>query len=297
MKEIAIIGPTASGKSDLAIEVAKECNAIILSLDSLSIYKEIDIVSAKPSKDELKQIKHFGINEIYPNEHFSVDIFIKIYKKAKEYAKKYGKNLIIVGGSSFYLKTLIEGISPLPNISQEIKEKVKYILKDLKSAYELLKDIDEKFAKKISSYDKYRIQKALEIYFSTNLPPSIYFIKNPKKPIIKNLDIYEIGIDRDKLKENILKRTKKMLDLGLIDEIAYLEKKYGRDLNPMKAIGIKETLFYLDGFIDKDELIKKISLNTYHLAKRQITFNKTQFTKKIVENKERLRDTILKNFC
>jgi len=293
MKEIAIIGPTASGKSDLALDIAKNSPSFILSLDSLSIYKEIDIVSAKPTKVELKEVKHFGINEIYPNEYFSVDIFIDIYKKAKTQALNYDKNLIIVGGTSFYLKVLIEGISKIPNFKEETIFNVKDILRDLKSAYNILEKIDSLTAKKIDPNDRYRIEKALLIYFETNEPPSLYFQKNPKKPIIRNIPIYEIYINRDELKEKIKKRTIKMIDMGLIDEIAYLEKKYGRDLNPMKAIGIKETLEYLDAKLDLDELIEKITINTYHLAKRQQTFNKTQFKEKIVEEKEKLREIIL----
>ncbi|HFB53666.1 MAG TPA: tRNA (adenosine(37)-N6)-dimethylallyltransferase MiaA, partial [Sulfurimonas autotrophica] len=109
MKQLAIIGPTASGKSDLAIKIAKQMNAYILSIDSLSIYKEIDIVSAKPSREELEEVEHFGINEIYPNEHFSVEIFIKLYEDVVQRCKKEEKNLIIVGGTSFYLKSLLDG--------------------------------------------------------------------------------------------------------------------------------------------------------------------------------------------
>ena len=115
----AIIGPTASGKSDLAISLAKKLNYEILSLDSLSIYKEIDIASAKPSKKELKEIKHYGVDEIYPNEKFDVTKFIEIYKKIPH------KNIIIVGGTSFYLKAMIDGISKMPNITEEIKKEAK----------------------------------------------------------------------------------------------------------------------------------------------------------------------------
>ena len=105
-KIFAIVGPTASGKSDLALSLAQKLNSIILSVDSLAVYKEIDIASAKPSKEELSKIKHFGIDELYPNEKFSVIKFIEIFKNAKEYAKKHNKSLIIVGGTSFYLKVL-----------------------------------------------------------------------------------------------------------------------------------------------------------------------------------------------
>jgi len=102
IKQLAIIGPTASGKSDLAIKVALKINAYILSIDSLSIYKEIDIVSAKPSKEELESVKHFGINVLYPDKYFSVDIFKNLYKEVLEKCKKDSKNLVIVGGTSFY---------------------------------------------------------------------------------------------------------------------------------------------------------------------------------------------------
>ena len=292
MNEIAIIGPTASGKSSLAIELAKKCNAFILSLDSLAIYKEADIVSAKPSKEELKEVLHFGIDEKYINEHFNVDMYIDLYKKAKECSIKNNKNLIIVGGTSFYLKTLIEGISPVPNVKEETIKEVENILLDLDKAYRLLEDVDKEYAKKISPKDRYRIEKALLIYFSTKTSPTIYFKQNPKKPIIQNLKIYEIDIDRAILKEKIFKRTKEMLKFGLIDEIAYLEKKYSRAPKPMNAIGIKETLKYLDGKINIDELIEEISINTLHLAKRQQTFNRTQFQQKISAEIQKLYEII-----
>ncbi len=297
MKQLAIIGPTASGKSNLALKIAQECDAYILSLDSLSVYKEIDIVSAKPSKQELKKILHFGIDELYPNEYFSVEVFINIYKKAKDRALKEKKNLIIVGGTSFYLKTLIEGISIFPNIDKNTIIETKKILQNLAEAYNLLKKIDPIYAQKISSSDRYRIEKALLIYFSSNLPPSDYFMYNPKKPIIKNLKIYEIDIDRINLRRKIEDRTKKMIESGLIDEVAYLEKKYTREPNPMKAIGIKETIEYLDGKYDKEKLLEKICINTVRLAKRQQTFNRTQFTNKLSGSIDKIYEKIVSDLC
>ena len=262
----AIIGPTASGKSDLAISLAKKLNYEILSLDSLSIYKEIDIASAKPSKKELKEIKHYGVDEIYPNEKFDVTKFIEIYKKIPH------KNIIIVGGTSFYLKAMIDGISKMPNITEEIKKEAK------KLNYEFLKKIDPIFASKISQNDSYRIQKGIEIFLATNLPPTQYFKQNPKIAILKNIPIFEIDIDRNTLREKIRKRTEKMFQMGLIDEVAYLEHKYkDRRLPALKAIGIKEVLDYFNGKYSKEVLKEKIITNTARLAKRQQTFNKTQF--------------------
>jgi len=263
----AIIGPTASGKSNLAIKLAKKLKYEILSLDSLSIYKEIDIASAKPSKEELKEVKHYGVDEIYPNEKFDVTKFIEIYKKIPH------KNIIIVGGTGFYLKAMITGISPMPTINEEIKKEAK------KFTYQELLNIDKEFAKKIYPNDTYRITKGAEIYLATNLPPSEYFKQNPPKPILKNIPIFEIDINRTLLKTTIIKRTKKMFESGLIDEVAYLEAKYkDRRLPALKAIGIKEVLDYFNGvYNNKEKLFEKIVTNTARLAKRQQIFNKTQF--------------------
>lgn len=278
MKQLAIIGPTASGKSDLAIKIAKKTDSYILSIDSLSIYKEIDIVSAKPSKDELNEVKHFGIDLLNPDEYFSVDIFINLYKEVIDTCKRDNKNLIIVGGTSFYLKSLIQGLSNIPKITKETSLHVKAKLNNLQNCYELLSSLDEEYMKNISPNDRYRIEKALLIYEASKLTPSEWFIQNPPKPVIKNLDIYNIDVDRDILRDRIKKRTYKMLESGLIDEVCRLEKKYTRLPHSMNSIGIIEVLEYLDAKVSKDEMLENISIHTAQLAKRQQTFNRTQFS-------------------
>ena len=277
IQQLAIIGSTASGKSDLAIKVAKKTNSYILSIDSLSIFKEIDIVSAKPSLDELSMVKHFGIDEIYPDEYFSVDIFIDLYKKVYKKCQEDSKNLVIVGGTSFYLKSLLDGLSIIPTITNDISKKVEQRLQNLDECYKFLTNIDAKYMQKISSNDKYRMEKALLIYEASNLSPSQWFKQNPPKPIIKNLPIFNIDTNRDILRKRIELRTSKMLDMGLIDEVCYLEQKYTREPNCMGAIGIVEVLEYLDGKITVDTMLKNISTHTAQLAKRQQTFNKNQF--------------------
>ena len=285
----AIVGPTASGKSDLALDLAQKLDSVILSVDSLAVFKEIDIASAKPSKQELATVKHFGIDELLPNEKFSVIEFLEHFKKAKNYAKEQNKGLIIVGGTSFYLKVLSQGISNLPKIEPNIKLEVQEIMLNLNVAYEFLKSIDLEYASKIASTDRYRIEKAIEIFKAVNMPPSQYFKENPPEPIVPNLPIYEIAINRNILRERINLRTSKMLDMGLIDEVAYLEHKYSRIPQSMGAIGIKEVLDFFDGVYSKKELKTKIATNTARLAKRQVTFNKSQLNIKFSGTTEEIK--------
>ncbi|PLY07323.1 MAG: tRNA (adenosine(37)-N6)-dimethylallyltransferase MiaA [Arcobacter sp.] len=289
MKEIAIIGSTASGKTGLSIEIAQQTNSIILSLDSLSVYKEIDIASAKPTKEERGDIIHFGIDEVFPDERFDVLQFFQCYKKAKTYAQDNNKNLIIVGGTGFYLKALVEGLST------GIKEDIKLDI-PLPEAYELLYSLDKDYMSRIASNDKYRVEKAYAIYKQTQMTPSEYFKENPKEPISKDLKIFEIVWEREELRKRIALRTKQMIQDGVIDEVIFLEKKYRRSTNSMNSIGILETLEYLDGKIDKKQLEEKITLNTAKLAKRQNTFNKGQFQNKTTNIINNLNSDIIKYF-
>lgn len=289
MKELAIIGTTASGKTALSLEIANKTNSIILSLDSLCVYKEIDIASAKPTKIERGDIVHFGIDEVFPNEKFDVIEFLNLYKNAKEYAEKNMKNLIIVGGTGFYLKALVDGIS------DGLKENTNLDM-SLNDAYNLLYSLDKDYMQKIEPNDKYRVEKAYSIYKQSGLTPSEYFLKNPKIALSPNLPIFEILWEKDELTNRISLRTKQMIKAGLIDETIYLEKKYTRAPNCMSSIGIVETLEYLDGKIDKKSLEDKIIQNTLKLAKRQNTFNKGQFTNRVSNIIPSLNSEIIKYF-
>ena len=189
----------------------------------------------------------------------------------------------------FRSKALTEGLS------LGIESKIKL---DIPSdeAYELLYEIDKEYMQKIEKNDKYRIEKAYSIYKETGLSPTNYFEKNPKIALAKDLKIFEILWDKEELKNRINLRTNQMIKAGLIDEIIYLEKKYTRAPNCMSSIGIIETLEYLDGKLTKHELEEKISLNTAKLAKRQNTFNKSQFSDKTSNIIENLNSDIIKYF-
>lgn len=278
MKQLAIIGSTASGKSDLALTLAQKYNALILSIDSLSIYKEIDIASAKPSASELSVVEHFGINCLSPDQTASVITFIDEYRSLQFKAREENKNIIIVGGSSFYLKSMLEGLSPIPDFSPQTLQKAKLLLNDLGECHRLLFDIDPVSMGKIAPTDAYRIEKMLLIYLESAMAPAEWFRANPPKPIIRDCPILNLQIDRTLLRDRIRLRTDKMVKSGLIDEVAKLERVYGRVPNSMKAIGIIEVLDYLDAKSSKVEMIELISTHTAQLAKRQQTFNSHQFS-------------------
>jgi len=291
-KQIALIGQTASGKTALAIDYAQKHNANILSLDSLAIYKEIDIVSAKPTIEERAGVKHYGIDVIYPNELFNVTLFINLYKQAREESIAQGMGLVIVGGTSFYLKSLIDGISPMPTISEKSYKLTQELSQNIEEAYNMLYIMDKDYMQNIEITDHYRIEKMLNLYFETGLTPTKYFKANPPEPTITEpLPIYEIAVNRDILRERIRIRTEKMLDMGLINEIAYLEKKYTQSPNCMKAIGIREVLDYFNGIYNINELKEKIIVHTAQLAKRQGTFNRSQFKDRVSLPLDKLKRT------
>jgi len=298
MKQIAIIAPTASGKTALSISIAHKTNSVILSLDSLAIYKQIDIASAKPTLKERDGIIHFGIDEIYPNEKFDVMKFIEIYNKAKEYAKVNNKNLIIVGGTGFYLKAMIDGISYIPapsiGIQNIIQEKLDTFTTN--ELYEYMNRIDEEYMKNIKSNDSYRIEKALSVYLITKQKPSVYFKNNPANPIIKDIQLFEITWERELLRKRIELRTNIMFESGLLDEVCFLINNYTREHTSMKSIGIKEALEYFDSKITKSQAISKVSIATAQLAKRQRTFNNGQFKDVIKLPLEKMENEILKYF-
>lgn len=277
LKTIALLGPTASGKTALSIELALLYGAIILSLDSLSIYKEIDIASAKPSLQERSGVTHFGMDALLPNEHFDVTMFFSLYHEAKTYAKMHRKHLIIVGGTGFYLKAMMEGLSLRPELSLHVITKVQEYLTSQETAYALIQQHDPAYAQKIATSDRYRIQKWLELFLSSTTVPSLYLAQHKQEPILGNVPLFEIETPKEQLIERVKLRTSTMFKQGLIDEVYGLEKCYSRAPQCMKAIGIKEVLDFFDGRYSRAEVEEKIVTNTLHLAKRQRTFNTSQF--------------------
>ena len=297
--QLGIIGPTASGKSSLALMYASRYRGIILSLDSLALYREIDIASAKPPLRERGSIPHFGIDVITPDVPFDVTRFVALYRQARAASLAAGRPLIIVVGTGFYLKMLLEGISPLPPLSPAVDRQVAASMADLPSAYRYLSSVDPDYAQMLNPSDRYRVEKALQIFFGTGIPPTAYFRAHPPQPVITDpLPVCEITVERSALRRRIVQRTDAMFSAGLIDEVCRLERRYTRAPHAMKAIGIKEVLAYLDGRLTREEMREKIITHTAQLAKRQVTFNRSRFPEaKRATLEEMERELGIRNQC
>ncbi|WP_232265250.1 tRNA (adenosine(37)-N6)-dimethylallyltransferase MiaA [Helicobacter pylori] len=273
--------------------MAQELDAEIFSLDSLSIYKEINIASAKPSLKERKNIKHYALDCLNIDEKNNAPLFKTLLEDAMRVSPK--EILLIVGGSSFYLKSILEGLSHMPKLSGEQIVKIEQEIAALSNPYTFLKSIDPNMAFKLHPNDTYRIHKALEIFYATHTPPSEYFKANPKRPFEHAISLFALSIEKTVLHNNIKQRTKNMLDCGLIEEIKALYTQYPKDSQPFKAIGVKESVLYLEKRLTLKELEETIISNTMKLAKRQNTFNKTQFNNLYMGSVGEIRHAILKH--
>ena len=275
-KVIVIVGPTASGKTALSIELAKKINGEIVSCDSMQIYKDMDIGSAKPTQEEMQGIKHYLIDIVEPTERFSVAEYKKQAENAIEEILSKGKIPIVVGGTGLYADSLIYGIE-YPQIEFDEKyreelEKQAETDQGLAELYNKAKKIDEKAIKKISENDKKRIIRILEIYHQTGKTKTELEIESRKNEVKYDFKVFAINMDREILYDRINKRVDIMIDNGLIGEVENLLKKYNKFPTAMQGLGYKEVVQYLNNELTKEEMIDKIKQETRRYAKRQLTW-------------------------
>ena len=273
-KVIVICGPTASGKTGLSIELAKQINGEIVSCDSMQIYTDMSIGTAKPTVEEMQGIKHYLIDCVSPDVRYSVADYKKDATSAIKEIISKEKVPIIVGGTGLYLEALIYGIEYNEiEVDLEYRKHLEEIEKEagLEELYEKAKAIDEEAMKKISPNDKKRIFRVLEIYHSTGKTKTELEKESRKGPDFDYL-LFGINMDREKLYERINKRVDNMMKSGLIDEVKALINKYKELPTAMQGLGYKEVVEYLNGATTKEEMIEKIKMETRRYAKRQLTW-------------------------
>ena len=285
---IVLIGPTASGKTELAIEIAKYFKTHIHNVDSRQIYKSMDIGTAKPSKKQQKQIKHFLIDIEEPNNPINVKQFQEIAQKSikNEIQKNYLP--FLVGGSGLYMNSITKGffvpdVPPQNNLRRQLEELGQ------KKCWDLLKNCDPLSTKKINFADQIRTIRALEVFYVTGKPLSALKVQKPP-----NWKILELGLDRDNLKERILQRTKNMFLSGIIEETNHLISKYGFDLPILETIGYREARDVLNNHSTIDKAIELTTTKTIQFAKRQKTWFRNKNNPVWLDNKNLLKDAIIK---
>ena len=274
-KVIVICGPTASGKTALSIELAKKINGEIISCDSMQIYKEMNIGTAKPTKEEMQGIKHYMIDIISPDERYSVADYKKEAKKAIKEIISKGKVPIVVGGTGLYVDSLIYEIDyPKNKFDEKYREELEQEVEEqgLNALYERAKEIDEEAIKKISPNDKKRILRILEIYHATGKNKTEQEKESRKNEPEFDYKVFALNMDREKLYDKINKRVDIMIDNGLIEEVENIYRKYNRFPTAMQGLGYKEVVDYIEKRLTKEEMIEKIKQETRRYAKRQLTW-------------------------
>ncbi len=275
---IVIVGPTASGKTNLSIELAKRMNGEIISADSMQIYKYMDIGTAKPTEEEMQGITHYLIDEVLPSEDFNVVRF-------KEFAERYidnilekGKQPIVAGGTGLYISSLINNISFSESESDwELRETLKKEAEELGSEYlhKKLQEVDPASALSIHPNNVKRVIRALEVYYQTQKPISYHNEISRSIPPRYQFVLVGLNMDRQVLYERINKRVDIMIQNGLVDEVKRLvDLGYADSIISMQGIGYKEILEFLRNNITQEQAIENIKQGTRRYAKRQITWFK-----------------------
>ena len=279
---IIIAGPTAVGKTKLAIELAKNFNSLIFSCDSRQFYRELNIGTAKPTENELQEVNHFFINNKSIHDHYSAGDYEKeIISKLNQYFKT-NRIGFLVGGSGMYIDAVCKGLDQLPgNIRIRKDLNQQFLDYGIEKIQQQLKDLDPNHYLKVDINNPQRIIRALEVCLITGKPYSSLLLNINKK---RNFDCLKflLHLKKDKLQSNINLRVDQMIDKGLIEEVKNLSDF--KNLNALKTVGYKEIYEYLNGQIGKDVAIEKIKLNTKKYSKRQMTWFKKDSDYNWVEN-------------
>lgn len=277
MKILTIVGPTAVGKTDIAVEIAKKTGGEIISADSRQIYKYLNIGTAKPTSRQRKTVPFHLIDFIHPDDNYSCGQFARDAESKIKEVYSRGKIPIICGGTGLYIKALFHPLHKLPESDQRIKEKLIKIIKEkgIEHLYEKLLKIDPEWAQKVNPKDKQRIIRGLEVYEITGKPLSRLIKKKSRKSEFQPWYV-GLNIPRDALYQRINTRFDAMIKNGLVQEVKSLLKKgFNPQSNALRTIGYKEIIEYLEKKMTLEQAIEKAKQRTRNYARRQITwFNK-----------------------
>ena len=285
---IVLIGPTASGKTELAIEIAQYFQINIHNIDSRQVYRDMNIGTATPSKEQQKQIKHFLIDIKKPNQPINVKEFQEIATRSINNEIKQNKTPFLVGGSGLYMNSITQGFVT-PNVPPQEFLRKQLLILGQEHCWQLLNICDPLTSKKINFEDKARTIRALEVFYATGQPMSSQQSMNPPP-----WNVIEIGLDTEDLHQRIEKRAKSMFNNGLIEETKYLISKYGKNIPLLKTIGYEEANLTIKNVYSVNKAIEITVNKTINFAKRQRTWFRNKNNPFWLDNKNPLKDAIIK---
>ena len=283
---IALIGPTASGKTELAIDIAKIIKSNIHNVDSRQIYIDMNIGTAKPTIAEREKVHHHLVDLCLPSKPITLHEFQAIAKSKMESDLKKQKLVFLVGGSGLYLQALIRGLKP-PAVPPQKSLRTQLMNMAKMERHHLLRNCDPEAAKKIHPRDALRTIRALEVFYATGKPFSEQ--KNLEPP---PWEILEIGLNPKNLKTRIQQRTVKMYESGLIEETENLIAKYGKDLPLLSTIGYGEAKSIINGSTNQNEAVEITIKRTCQLAKRQKTWFRNKHNSKWLSDENPLSEAL-----
>ena len=303
---ICLAGPTASGKSGLAVAIARQCNGAIINTDSMQVYTGIPIISAVPDETEQNGVPHYLFGHIDPARRYSQADWLQAATDALASIRANGQIPILVGGTGFYFKAAIEGIVPMPEISTDIKAKAVAMLDEYgnEELYNQLADIDPALAQRLAPGDSQRLLRGMEIWLATNIPLSQWQKGIPRGQLAGHMLCVYLRPPRAALYQRINARFEHMISYGAVDEISTLhDRKLDETLPAMKAVGMLPILEMLDGKIDISTATQLAQRDSRRYAKRQFTWFDHQYNSDVVidyfpedAHRERALQTILSNY-
>ncbi len=297
MRDIAVLtGPTAVGKTELSLALAEKINGEIISADSMQIYKEMDIGTAKASAAERKRIKHHLIDIIDPDEDYSVSSFQEDTDKAVKDIKKRGNFPLLVGGTHLYIKAVLEGfmlpdIEPDFDLRQDLEEMADK--KGTEEVHSILAKKDPETAEKLHPNDIRRVIRAIEIFEQTGKTKSQFKKEQEKRPPRYSAYKFALIRSRKNLYQRINKRVDMMMDNDLIEEVKYLLNNYNLSDTAHQALGYKEIISHFNGEISLEDAVEQIKKRSRHFAKRQLTWLRKEKGLIVFDIENEARDIIL----
>ncbi len=274
---VALVGPTAVGKTALSIRLARQINAEIVNVDSIQVYRGLDIGSAKPVPEERSSVPHHLLDIVEPDEPFDAADFLRMAQRVLLDIRSRGKTVLLTGGTGLYLKALTEGLAECPGQDPVLRTVLKRVAASMGRRYlhDLLRKVDPESADRIHKNDLFRVIRALEVFYATGRPLSAWHRLHRLKRGRLVVSCRKIGLmrPREELYKRIGQRVERMMEQGFLEEVkGLLEKGFHRDLKPLQSLGYRHIIAYLYGELTLSDAMEQLKRDTRRYAKRQITW-------------------------